>query len=166
MATTEAQLIEEGQENEDSLSVEDELQEVQQKVQTQKRKCLNRGICIGYTLCLLAVVIVIYYSMTRGGCGEGPNICGSDSIMDQKQHGTCIHSVQDPLRWDCNRDTADRICCFNRDYAEYAGYWETTSFLDEVDRDGITTFYDSVTGKPLFKAPIGRSFDDFRRKNK
>ena len=25
-----------------------------------------------------------------------------------------------------------RICCYNRHYAEHAGYWETTSFLSEV----------------------------------
>ena len=114
MATTGAQLIEEGQDQEDSLSVEQELQEVQQNAQKHKKQCLNRGICIVYTICLVAVIVVIYMSMTRGGCGDGPNICGSDSIMDQKQHGTCVDSVQDPLRWNCNRDTADNICCFNK----------------------------------------------------
>ena len=28
------------------------------------------------------------------------------------------------------------------------------------------TFYDSVTGKPLFKAPIGRSMEDFVAESK
>ena len=36
-----------------------------------------------------------------------------------------------------------------------------TKFLEEVDRSGVTTFYDSVTGKPLFRAPIGRTWEEF-----
>ena len=36
--------------------------------------------------------------------------------------------------FDINRatQTADRICNFNRHYAEFAGYWTTTNFLKEV----------------------------------
>lgn len=49
----------------------------------------------------------------------------------------------------------------NRGIAEFAGYWVKTKFLEEVDRNGVTTFYDSVTGKPLFRAPIGRTFEEF-----
>ena len=37
--------------------------------------------------------------------------------------------VQENLRWACDGTVADRICNFNRHYAEYAGYWETTNFL-------------------------------------
>jgi peptide methionine sulfoxide reductase MsrB len=33
--------------------------------------------------------------------------------------------------------------------------------MDEVDKTGETTYYDSVTGVPLFIAPRGRSFEDF-----
>ena len=55
------------------------------------------------------------------------------------------------------RQTADRICNFNRHYAEYAGYWEReTSFLqDESAASGEINFYDSNTGNPLFTAPKG-----------
>jgi len=56
---------------------------------------------------------------------------------------------------------ADRICSFNRHYAEYAGYWKNTNYLKEVDRNQPTVYYDSVSGKPLFVAPIGRSLDEF-----
>lgn len=66
----------------------------------------------------------------------------------------------------CDVSTADRICCFNRHYAEFAGYWETTSFLKEVDQEKETTYYDSVTGKPLFIAPRGRSFEEFVKESK
>ena len=86
--------------------------------------------------------------------------CGEDT-MSQKAHGTSEKPVQKNLRWQVDRDTADRICNFNRHYAEYAGYWRTTSFLKEVDRTKPTVYYDSVTGKPLFVAPIGRSMEAF-----
>ena len=42
---------------------------------------------------------------------------------------------------------ADRICNYNRHYAEYSTYWETTSFLqEESEGSGEITFYDSNTG--------------------
>lgn len=85
--------------------------------------------------------------------------------MRPKAHGTCDKPVMLNLRWNCNHDTADRICCFNRHYAEHSGYWETTSFLQEVDRESEITFYDSVTGKPLFIAPRGRTFEEFRKES-
>ena len=69
--------------------------------------------------------------------------------------------MQPNLKWNCDNKLADRICNFNRHWAENGGYWATTSFLKEVDRTGVTTYYDSVTGKPLFKAPVGRSVDAF-----
>lgn len=51
---------------------------------------------------------------------------------------------------------------FNRHYAEYAGYWQTTEFLKSVDKEEKPIkFYDSVTGKLLFTAPVGRTMDDF-----
>lgn len=85
--------------------------------------------------------------------------------MSKKEHGTSHTPVQSTLRWGCEWNTADRICNFNRHYAEPAGYWETTSFLSDVSealRQGEEiTFYDSNTGKPLFVAPKGRSFEEF-----
>ena len=70
-------------------------------------------------------------------------------------------------RWGCDVKLADRICNYNRDWAVNAGYWiANTSFLQEVDRNGVTTFYDSVTGKPLFRAPIGRTIDEFITESK
>jgi peptide methionine sulfoxide reductase MsrB len=95
-----------------------------------------------------------------------PVMC-EESVMAPKAHGTCAAPVQSHLRWGCDFKTADNICCFNRHYAEHSGYWTMkTSFLDEVSRTETTTFYDSVTGKPLFKAPIGRSMDAFIAESK
>ena len=86
--------------------------------------------------------------------------------MSPKKHGTSDVPVQKDLRWNCDYDTADRICNFNRHYAEHAGYWTTTSFVDEArtehaDKGDPITFYDSNTGKPLFVAPKGRDLESF-----
>jgi len=91
----------------------------------------------------------------------GEVVFTGEETMSKKAHGTTAKAVQENLRWSVDRGTADRISSFNRHYAEYAGYWKETSFLKEVSRDGPTVYYDSVTGKPLFVAPIGRSMDDF-----
>jgi len=90
----------------------------------------------------------------------------SGDIMSKKAHGTCLGAVQSPLRWACDWDEADKISCFNRHWAEHAGYWETTQFFIEEGtktklKDGKTVFYDSVTSEALFQAPVGRSWDDF-----
>lgn len=91
-----------------------------------------------------------------------PCVMGDESIMSPKAHGTSIVPVQSELRWGCDRKTADRICNYNRHYAEHSGYWETTNFIEEErSHGGEITFYDSNTGKPLFVAPRGRSFDQF-----
>jgi hypothetical protein len=66
----------------------------------------------------------------------------------------------------CDQVQADQVCSFNRHGAEPSGYWESTSFLPEIERDVETTFYDSVTGKPLFIAPRGRTFEAFEQESR
>ena len=75
--------------------------------------------------------------------------------------GSCPSEVQQSLRWGSDRSTGNRICCHNSRYAERAGYWLTTSFLTAQQGGEEVTFYDSVTGLPLFVAPRGRSWHDF-----
>merc|ERR1711862_176491 len=73
-----------------------------------------------------------------------PITCGEE-VMSQKGHGTSEKPVQKDLRWNCDFETADRICNFNRHYAEHAGYWATTNFLNEVkDGNEFEDYYDSV----------------------
>ena len=91
----------------------------------------------------------------------GKPVMGSESIMSQKAHGTSASPVQANLRWNVDGKKADQITNYNRRFAEFAGYWKETDFLKEVSREGPTTYYDSVTGKPLFVAPIGRTMDQF-----
>jgi peptide methionine sulfoxide reductase MsrB len=86
------------------------------------------------------------------------------SLAHETYHCCPLYSpVQDNLRWGCDTKTADRICNFNRHYAEHSGYFlESTKFLQEAkNAGGEITFYDSNTGKPLFVAPRGRSLEDF-----
>jgi len=91
-----------------------------------------------------------------------PCVMGDESLMAPKAHGTSQTPVQENLRWGCDRATADRICNFNRHYAEYRGYWTSTNFLkEESQTTGIIKFYDSNSGKLLFEAPKGRTFERF-----
>jgi peptide methionine sulfoxide reductase MsrB len=97
--------------------------------------------------------------------GEFP-IKGDEKLMAPKEHGTSAMAVQSKLRWGCDVALADRICNYNRRWAENAGYFQSTKFFAEVDQSGKeTTFYDSVTGKPLFVAPRGRSFEEFKQES-
>lgn len=95
---------------------------------------------------------------------DPPCVRGDESIMSQKEHGTSHTPVQQHLRWNCDVSVADRICNYNRHYAEHSGYWLSTSFQAEASAlpEGATiTFYDSNTGKPLFEAPKGRTMKEF-----
>jgi len=68
----------------------------------------------------------------------------------------------DTLRYKVDRATANKISCFTRHTAEYSGYHKSTSWEDTITANaGETTFYDSVTGKPLFIAPKGRTLTEF-----
>ena len=62
---------------------------------------------------------------------------------------------------------SDKICNYNRHFAELGGYFESKPFEEAVrNSSGPVTFYDSVSGKPLFQAPIGRSVDVFLAESK
>jgi hypothetical protein len=91
---------------------------------------------------------------------------GDESIMSKKAHGTSATPVQSDLRWNCDNKTADRICNFNRHYAEHSGYWQGTTFLkEESAASGEISFYDSNNGNLLFVAPKGRTYDQFVRES-
>jgi len=96
----------------------------------------------------------------------GSCVMGEESIMSPKAHGTSETPVQKDLRWNCDYDTADRICNFNRHYAEHAGYWASTNFIAEAQAEkGEITFYDSNTGEALFVAPKGRDMESFLKES-
>jgi peptide methionine sulfoxide reductase MsrB len=124
---------------------------------------------------LLLLVTCVSYCNAGSWFGQDPGCTkpcmeGDESIMSPKEHGTSRIPVQSPLRWGCDSQVADQICNFNRHYAEYSGYWQSTSFLEEVDaavKEGTPiVFYDSNTGKPLFRAPVNRSWEDFLKESR
>jgi hypothetical protein len=49
---------------------------------------------------------------------------------------------------------------------EFAGYWETTHFLAEIDGSSPMEFYDSNTGKLLFTAPLDRKWHEFLQESR
>ena len=73
---------------------------------------------------------------------DAPVVMGTEEMMSQKEHGTSAVPIQKNLRWSCDVETADRICNFNRHYAEYGGYWEraTTFLKEESEASGEITF--------------------------
>ena len=114
-----------------------------------------------------ATLLVPALTMALSAANAQPNVGGklvrgNEDIMAQKAHGTTQTPVQTNLRWDVQRDTADKICSFNRHYAEYSGYFRNVpQFLDECKKGQEIVYYDSVTGKPLFVAPRGRTMEQF-----
>ena len=93
---------------------------------------------------------------------------GDESIMSPKEHGTSAKPVQSDLLYGVSNKLADKICNYNRHFAEMGGYFQSTSFEDKVleAKGDPLTFYDSVTGKPLFVAPKDRSPEEFIEESK
>ena len=142
---------------------------------------------------LVGVVFVLWASSspTASLDADASAIVQHMHSRDQ-QFGSCVQQPsKHALRWGSDTSTADRICCHNRDFAEFAGYWRTTSFLTQYDEQAAkkreaavheathvhptlnllpsmspsliaqVTFYDVASGRPLFRAPRGRSWQDF-----
>jgi peptide methionine sulfoxide reductase MsrB len=135
------------------------------------RRVAFRGFGLGGMLLLAGM---LFLAVSSAGRSVAPRSSSSSSqLVDaaataQKQapaFGFCPAQpsvISAPLRWGSNPQTADHICCDNHDYAEYFGYWRSTSFPRELPAGQSTiTFYDVVSGLPLFRAPVGRSWQDF-----
>jgi len=71
-----------------------------------------------------------------------------------------------PVAVDPKETLAEAVCCDlrTRDYAEPQFLFTAPdiALFDKITKNGVTTFYDSVCGLPMFKAPVGRSFADFQ----
>ena len=115
------------------------------------KACLKFCVAGGAMVVLLAIASM----WTQPQAPPAINMVGAAAF------GSCPSEVQIPLRWGSDRSTANRICCHNSRWAEYGGYFLTTSFLTTESGKAEVTFYDSVTGLPLFVAPRGRSWNDF-----
>jgi hypothetical protein len=65
-----------------------------------------------------------------------------------------------------NESLSEAICCdvAYRNYAEPNGFFKfpDVRLFQVIDSKEVTIFYDSVCGIPLFQAPVGRTFADWR----
>ena len=99
------------------------------------------------------------------------DLAGDPNIMRARADGssTGARPIAHP-RWEVSRSVADRICTRNRKYAERSGYWtKNTRFMAETktarEAGDAVTFYDVVSGLPLFTAPRGRTWAEFTRES-
>mmetsp|Transcript_23414 Transcript_23414/g.50758 ORF Transcript_23414/g.50758 Transcript_23414/m.50758 type:complete len:198 (-) Transcript_23414:108-701(-) len=137
-------------------------------------KKLDSAIIITSTMILFPLLLcLVLLSLSRAIDSDctAPCVPGDEDIMSKKEHGTSAVPVQDNLRWGCSKTLADRICNYNRHYAEDSGYWQHSSeFLAEIaelkKNNESMQFFDSNTGKLLFTAPKSRTWDDFRVESK
>ncbi|GKY93845.1 hypothetical protein MPSEU_000351400 [Mayamaea pseudoterrestris] len=115
---------------------------------------------------LAAVISAAQPSLAKGN--SNAIVYGDESIMSPKSHGTTDQKVQADLLYQVPNQLADRISSYTRHLAEPAGFFQQTNFEETVLQAKGTpvTFYDSVTGKALFQAPIGRSPEDFIRESR
>merc|ERR1712194_765122 len=70
-----------------------------------------------------------------------------------------------PVPVEASESLAEAVCCDNRTtvFAEPQFLYQEPGidFYSKL-QDGVTTFFDSVCGLPLFRAPLNRSLDDFK----
>eukprot|EP00928_Gymnodinium_smaydae_P085448 TRINITY_DN68913_c0_g1_i1.p1 TRINITY_DN68913_c0_g1~~TRINITY_DN68913_c0_g1_i1.p1 ORF type:complete len:240 (-),score=21.89 TRINITY_DN68913_c0_g1_i1:81-800(-) len=83
---------------------------------------------------------------------------------------TCSGPVQQSLKFGVahDRSEAETICCHNTFFAEFSGYFTTVGgrgLFAQLNASGVTTFYDAVCGQPLFRAPVGRSFQEWQEES-
>ena len=97
-------------------------------------------------------------------------------------NSSCSHSTQRKLLYnvdsysaasvglpdgDSNETLPEAICCDlqYRNYAEPNGFFSypDVKLFKSISKCGLTTFFDSVCGLPLFVAPQNRTFQDWER---
>eukprot|EP00933_Yihiella_yeosuensis_P013186 TRINITY_DN12336_c2_g1_i2.p1 TRINITY_DN12336_c2_g1~~TRINITY_DN12336_c2_g1_i2.p1 ORF type:complete len:394 (+),score=78.61 TRINITY_DN12336_c2_g1_i2:68-1249(+) len=69
-----------------------------------------------------------------------------------------------PVAVDPSESLAQAVCCDNRTavYAEPQFLYQAPDIALYSKMKGVTTFYDSTCGLPLFRTPVNRTFADFK----
>jgi hypothetical protein len=87
-------------------------------------------------------------------------------VQKSLRYGISGRSTPDvPVAVDENESLAEAVCCDSRTkvYAEPQFLYQAPDVLLYSKLEaGITTFYDSVCGIPLFRAPVNRTIDEFK----
>jgi len=95
------------------------------------------------------------------------NIC-QGSIQKDLLYGMDRRKSADylPVIVDEGETLAEAVCCDSRmvPFAEpqYTFSAPDIRLFHRINHDDITTFYDPVCGLPLFRAPVGRSFEEWQ----
>ena len=123
----------------------------------RKSRC-HKFSKIGGAVLLISILVAMFiylYSSFGGGTvvhtGLAKDIsANSQDIMHQKEHGTCVKSPPNLLRFDVDWKMADKICCYNRHFAEYFGSWSNyltrSVFKSEMNStNGEMIFFDTIT---------------------
>jgi len=100
------------------------------------------------------------------------NLASTESLLrmlksEQCNGGQPMPSISTFLNATLDYEVANWICCNNHRYAEEKGYLASpeVDLFSRLDPFKETVFYDSVCGIPLFIAPRGRSFDEFKKES-
>lgn len=71
----------------------------------------------------------------------------------------CYYDVQETLQYGVSGLWSDTCCSSTGDTINY---FETIGLFAQLNASQTTTLYDSTCGLPLFTAPIGRTFEEWR----
>jgi len=101
------------------------------------------------------------------------------SLSPPAKYDTCSSSVQSDLQYGISafnesqyfpdETLAAAVCCDSRmaSAAEPRFLFEGVQLFKKLEvESGVTTFYDSVCGLPVFRAPVGRSIKEFEADTK
>jgi len=104
--------------------------------------------------------------ITQSGVRPSPGFdhC-QDGVQDKLNFGIsnrlCYTGCEKP-----DMPLAESVCCDSRNLAgaepQFLFEAPDINLFGRLDRSKVTTFYDSVCGVPLFKAPVSRSFDAWK----
>jgi len=71
----------------------------------------------------------------------------------------CLTDIQNSLQYGVLSSMSDSCCTQN---GTTVNYFETIGLFQQLNSSTTTTLYDSTCGLPLFQAPIGRSFQEWK----
>merc|ERR1712070_983999 len=120
-------------------------------------------------------------SISAEAAGAVVELTTDPSSQPPSKYNRCKGGVQSQLRYgisgrdtpagvpvpvDATESLANAVCCDSRmlPFAEPQFLFEAPDILlfDTLKEGDVTTFYDSVCGVPLFRAPINRTFAEFQ----
>jgi len=92
--------------------------------------------------------------------------CSAAITQDSLLYGISGRTNPDvPVPVDAGESLATAVCCDTRTVAfaepQFLFSEPDIALFSKLDASGVTTFYDSACGAPLFRAPVGRSMDAF-----